>query len=253
MLSPLVDLHAHVLPAVDDGPTSIDETIALLRAAHAGGVRRLAATPHMFLSPWNHCDPAPLREAFARMGDALAARAAADLDLAFLRDLRIDLGAENYVSAELLEALERRRVLPLNDSRYLLVEFPIPFPADRILAAARRVLAAGLRPVIAHVERYLSLAGSAGDLARLREEGCVLQVNAGTFLRERRDDRRRRHYVELLRDGVVQVVASDSHDAGLRRPVLGDVVATLEKELPEPVVEACLHRNARRILNDEPL
>jgi protein-tyrosine phosphatase len=247
--SDLVDLHTHLLPALDDGPGDLGETIATLRAAHAGGARRLAATPHMFLEPWNHRDPATIRSAHAATLLALRDQAARDPTCAFLRDLRIDLGAENFVSPAFFTALDRGEVLTLNGGRYLLVEFPLMISGTLIVEVARRILDANRFPVIAHVERYAALFTRDADLARLRELGCVLQVNAQS-LAGRVKDATRRRCVELLRAGLVQVVASDVHGPSIARPHLGAALRALEGELPAEVLEMCFHGRARRILDD---
>jgi len=248
----LVDLHSHVLPAIDDGAASLDETIAVLRAAHATGARRIAATPHMFVEPWNHRDPGPIRDAFVDTQAALQDRVQRDETCAFVSELQIDLGAENYASPELLTALDRDRVLTLNGSRYLLVEFPLWLSAATIQTVLRRIREAGRRPVVAHVERYAAFHDRPEDLERLRDDGSILQVNAQSLM-ERRSPELRRRCADLLASGIVQVVASDVHGPALRRPHLGAALAELGDELPVGVLRACFRDNPRRILDDEAL
>jgi protein-tyrosine phosphatase len=248
----LVDLHSHLLPGIDDGPRDLGETIATLRAAHAAGTRRMATTPHMFLEPWNHHDPAPIRDAHSALVDALRERADEDPDCAFLREMRIDLGAENYASPEFLAALERGDVLSLNAGRYVLIEFPPMLPSGTVWNVARRVLSAGRFPVLAHIERYTSLHGRPSELAGLRDLGCVLQVNAQSLAGRTRDPTRRL-CIELLRSGIVEVVASDAHGTTLGRPHLGTVEPALRGEVPADTLELCLRAKPRRILDDAAL
>jgi protein-tyrosine phosphatase len=248
----LVDLHSHLLPALDDGPAALDETIAVLRAAHATGVRRIAATPHMFVEPWNHRDPGRIRDAFARTWAAIQERAESDRGCAFVGEIQVDLGAENYASPDLLTAIDRDRVLTLNGSRYLLVEFPLLLPAAAIVTILRRIRDAGLRPVVAHVERYAAFQDRPRDLESLRDEGSILQVNAQSLM-ERRSPSLQRQCIDLLAHGIVQVVASDVHGPALRRPHLGAALALLGDELPVMVLRACFRDNPRRILDDETL
>jgi protein-tyrosine phosphatase len=243
----LVDLHTHVLPGIDDGPRGLDESIATMRAAHAAGARRVVATPHMFLEPWNHRDPERVRAAFAAMLENLAAHAKSDPECAFLSDLQLDLGAENYASPEFLGALRQGGVLTLAGGRHLLIEFPLFLPAATFLNLARQVLDAGYWPVIAHVERYGAFAERPAELDRLRELGCKLQVNAQSVMGAKRDALRRR-CLDWIEAGPVEIVASDVHGPSLVRAHLGEALPALRARLSQATVAACVALTPTKVL-----
>lgn len=246
-----IDLHVHLLPAVDDGPGSLEETVAALEIAHAGGTRRLVATPHMFSPLFDTPGAAGIRSAHARLSDELAA-ASERPESAFLRDLEVDLGAENHLSPEMLEAARARDVLTLNGGRYLLVELPFYTSREVARAAIQILLDSGYVPVLAHVERYPFFVETDAALDPFLAAGCLALVNAASLLpaagrRLRRDVRR------LLRSGSVQAVASDGHGAGHRSPDLGAVHRELAARFSPELAARWLYENPLAIVEDRSL
>lgn len=151
-----IDIHTHLIPAIDDGPGTIDEVLEMLRIAYEGGTRAVVATPHMFLDPYNNNDLLKVNDCFARTISQLQVHSEA-ADWAFLKKMCFYLGSENYVSPEFMEALNRGRVLTLNGSRYLLIEFPPFLSTEKLVVVLRLVFDAGLVPVIGHAEHDLAV------------------------------------------------------------------------------------------------
>jgi protein-tyrosine phosphatase len=201
-----VDLHAHVLPDVDDGPSTFEEAVAMLRTAIDKGIGTLVATPHMFREPWNLRDREVIRNAFGAFVEECDS-----LEDQPLSRISLLLGAENFLTAEFLEVAEAGGVQTLNGSGNVLVEFSPFLGLGAIEKGCERLLAAGLVPVVAHLERYPELARRRA-VQRLTEMGCVHQINAAaiTGLQGWSSARRARM---LLRTGLANVIASDAHDA----------------------------------------
>lgn len=153
------------------------------------------------------------------------------------------------VSAEFLEFLERREVLTLNGSRYLLIEFPGSLPYDAAQSAVEKVLGAGLIPVLAHVERYRFLLDKPSRLVDLRARGCVIQVNAHSV-----PDAKQRSVARALKSlfdrRLVDVVASDGHDVHSRPPDLEPAREILSRVYPDSAVAVWMWENPARILHD---
>ena len=240
----LVDPHFHLLPGIDDGAQSLQESVTLLRLAHAGGVRHVVATPHMFAPPWNNVDPAAIREAFRVFKDEVEE---SSRRLIFLRDMKLSLGAENYVSTELFETLAAGEVITLNDSDHLLIEFSGFLTLDHIFAAVERIKSAGLHPVVAHVERYPVFQKDWRRLEALARAGCLLQVNASSVTGA--DGRRVRRFCDrLLRRSLVHLVASDAHDARSRGPALGSAFRALAERFSDEDAVLLTKERAEAIL-----
>lgn len=246
-----VDLHVHLLPGVDDGPDTFEETLATLKMAHTGGTRRLVATPHMFSPLFDTPGAAAIRSAHRRLLEELAA-ASERPEHAFLRELRLDLGAENHLSPELLESARGGDLLTLNGSRYLLIELPFYSSRDVARTATSTLLDRGFVPVLAHVERYPFLVDSPAALDPFLASGCVAQINGSSLLpgagRGLRRDAR-----NLLRSGSIQAVASDGHGPGRRHPDLGPVFRELTSRFSPGEAERWLHDNPLALVENRSL
>lgn len=223
-----VDLHTHVLPAVDDGAPSLRHTVEMLRVAHLGGTRRIVATPHMYHPAFEPRSVAEIEQRFAETVGQLADLASQRPKLAFLREMELLLGAENHVSTEFLDALETGSPLSLGGGRYTLVELPDDLPPHLVDNTLDRVLATGRIPLVAHIERYTPFRADQARLGDLVESGCMLQVN-GSSVVGRFGGGLRQAARAMLRGGWIHVVASDGHNVGLRSTSLAEVFEILTR------------------------
>lgn len=246
-----IDLHCHLLPGIDDGSSSIVETVEMLRIAHQRGTRGIVATPHAFQPMFAFHSSAALCGAFSRMIEELN-----DLSQysghSFLREMSLYLGSENLVSSEFLQALENREVLTLNGSRYILVEFPRFLSYHIVESALEKISNADLIPVLGHVERYEFFVDRPGRLAKLRQQGCVIQVNASS-LRPGSKGADDKLALSVAKLGLLDVIASDGHDLEARPPDLQAVFERLSGEFSEENLRAWLWENPSRILASQEL
>ncbi len=245
------DIHCHFLPGVDDGPASLDETVEVLRVAHAGGTRSVAATPHMFLDLFGNQDAEWMQTHFDRTCADLARRSERN-GCQFLSEMRLFAGAENFVSSGFFDRLAQRRLLTLGGSRYLLVEFPSQFPKTHYMPALRRILEAGYVPVLAHIERYQACQQDHGLIGAFLEAGCLTQVNASSVTVSFWA-RQRRMLWDWLRRDLISVIASDGHGHQQRLPLLADAHRKLLSAFPANKVAAWFTSNPRWILSSPPL
>lgn len=246
-----IDLHSHLIPKVDDGATSLFETLEMLRYAYEHGTRGIVASPHTFHTSFGNEQPLQVHDAYARMVQRLH-RLSQTPDHGFLREIPIYLGSENFVSPEFVAALKRRDVLTLNGSRYLMIEFPPYLPFETAESALAEIFYLGLVPVIAHVERYSFFERNLNRVASLKHIGCVIQVNAEAIV-----DLKGRGIARAMRPildaGLVDIVASDGHDVHSRPPDLEAAHQVLAAEFQESFVAAWLWENPARVLHDRPL
>lgn len=256
-----VDIHCHLIPDLDDGSCSLFETIEMLRMAHDRGTRAIVATPHAFLPPFLNDDPLRLHDAYAAMVRRLG-RLGRNGEHGFLKEMALFLGAENCVSPEFLHALKERAVFTLNGGRYILIEFPPYLAFETAEVAVGRVLDVNLIPVLAHAERYDFFERRPERLASLRERGCVVQINAASIvdgsgnddgLKGRRARSKSGHALMLCEHGLVDIVASDSHDAHERSPDLAAAYRVLSERFPEKAVVNWMWENPARILANREL
>lgn len=240
------DIHTHFLPALDDGPKTLADTVEMLRFAHAGGTRAIVATPHMFQESFGNFEIAKVNDVFAHTVGELKEWSGRP-GLEFLAELKLYLGAENMADSAFLEALDQNRVLTLNGSRYILIEFGLNLPSRYLLSVVDRVLARGLVPVLAHVERYSAVRRDPGLLARLLEKGCLTQVNAesfeGSFW-----SRGRRFALDLLTKNLISLIASDSHGAHYRPPQMLETFQKVESRVGLDQAETLFWRNPQWVV-----
>jgi len=246
-----IDVHCHLLPGIDDGSSSIVETVEMLRIAHKRGTRGIVATPHAFQPMFASFSSVALCGAFSRMMEEVK-DLSSYADHSFLKEMKVFLGAENLVTPEFLQALENREVLTLNGSRYLLVEFPLFMLFRLIESSVEQILERELIPVLAHVERYEAFHRRPERLDGLRQRGCVVQVNAEAFHRgcESQDSELA---LSLARSGNVDVIASDGHDLRTRPPGVQQAFERLSEDFDEETLNGWMSENPARILADRDL
>jgi protein-tyrosine phosphatase len=216
----VIDLHCHLLPGLDDGPATLDESIALARAACTAGIEAIVATPHIREDyPF---DPAVIgvraREVEQALGEAGIG-------------LRVIEGAEVAISRVRDLSNETLPALCLGDGPYMLVESPYTHATTVLEETIFDLQVRGFHPVLAHPERCPSFQEDPDRLTRLVERDVLCSVTAasmiGTF-----GGTVRRFTTLLFSKGLVHNVASDAHDP-VRRPIdLHGGFEALRRELP---------------------
>lgn len=209
----MIDLHAHVLPGIDDGPASLADAVAMVHMAREDGTTVLVATPHQRHAQWPNEDRALLERALVELRAAAGERAP-----------RLELGAEITVDSDLLREIDRLPegpLVPLAGSRYLLLELSPGPGQEEVRALVHELLVAGWWPIVGHAERYPWLAAEPAHLIELHELGVQLQITAmslsGGF------GRRAQACAEfMLEHGIADLVASDAHDPHDRPPLLSE-------------------------------
>ncbi len=226
----MIDLHSHLLPRVDDGSRSIEQSVEVLTRFAAQGVTGLCLTPHLLASQAASGPPAAHDLAFAALGMAVP------------DGLRLYRGAEIMLDRPLDTNVASDRSVTLNGSRYILVEFQRLVAAQTVDHALALVVAIGLVPVLAHPERYRCCQPDA--VTRWKAAGALMQVDGPTLLSPRPRGSRARQLVEL---GLADIAAADNHgdDRSLQsaRHVLDDHVGALQARL-------LLSDNPRAIIED---
>ncbi|HEX6938344.1 MAG TPA: CpsB/CapC family capsule biosynthesis tyrosine phosphatase [Longimicrobiales bacterium] len=204
---PLTDFHNHLIPGVDDGAQTVDESRAGVQAMFESGVRALVATPHVQGSLTRQ--PEALERRLAEL-DAGWARLTAEVAPAF-PELRIHRGAEVMLDTPEPDFSDPR--IRLDGGPFVLVEFPfmtVPPQAGRAIGAIKL---AGWSPIVAHPERYNGLDPEARMAGEWRRLGAHLQVNAGSLL-GRYGEQARRVALTLLERGWADYIGSDYHARG---------------------------------------
>jgi protein-tyrosine phosphatase len=229
----VIDLHCHLLPGVDDGSRTLAQSVAVLTRLAEQGVEAVCLTPHLLASEAIAGTPAGHDRVFEEL------KAAAPAGISLYR------GAEVMMDRPLDPRVGHDRVVTLNHTRYLLLEFPRLVTAHAVEQALIGVTGAGLVPLVAHPERYKCVNPTLAQ--RWKELGAVLQVDGPTLISPRsRGDRAR----QLVAHGLADIAAADNHgDDRSLRPVQDALVEMAGGQQAELLLLA----NPRAILEDRPL
>jgi protein-tyrosine phosphatase len=230
----LIDLHSHILPGLDDGAGNLGDALEIARTAVADGITAIAATPHV-------------REDYPTTADAMEL-GVRKLRAALEREgIELELLPGGEISLEQLDRLshdELRRFGLGGNPNYLLIETPYwdwPIPFGEIVSRLRSF---GMTPVIAHPERNAAIQADIAKVAALVDAGALIQVTAAS-LDGRLGSRTRASARKLVDAGLVHMVGSDAHTAGIRevglsgaRKVIGDdqLAGWLTESVPEAIV-----------------
>ena len=247
----MIDLHAHVLPGIDDGPSTLDGSMAVLRAMQEDGIRAVAATPHV-RDDWP-TSVAQMREGVAALSGAAAA---AGLEIEVLPGGEIDLARLAQLAPE-----ERAGFGLGGNPKLLLLEFPYTGWPLGLREIVFRLQAAAIVPVLAHPERNREVQAAPERLEELVRGGALVQVTAAS-VDGRLGARSRACALRLVELELAHVLASDAHAPSVRGAglsaaagALGEVgawmsadvpAALLAGEQPPPRPQARRHRWSRR-------
>jgi protein-tyrosine phosphatase len=236
----MLDFHSHLIPGVDDGAATIDESRAGLKAMSASGITGIITTPHLTASQIETRAATGYLERVAEAWGELQQLVADEFPL-----LKIARGFEVMLDTprpRLDEALFR-----LAGTNFVLVEFPFMAIPPNSTFVIREVCGAGWIPVIAHPERYANMEGNLALIPQWREAGAYLQINAGSLLGAY-GTRPRRIVWDILAEGHADYLCSDFHSRG--RCYVGAATAEMKKRgLSSQLVT--MVKNAKNIIRNE--
>lgn len=210
----MIDFHSHILPAIDDGSQSLEQTKYMLQAAWLQGVRHQVATPHFYA---DEMVPETFLENRQRAYEQV---------LTLEGELpQIHLGAEvAYFSG--ISRSEATQQLQIGNSGLLLVEMPFVTWTDRIVKDVCQLAdRQGLTPVLAHVDRYAKRSCFLKYRDVLLCNGVLFQLNASALLKHRS------FALKQLKAGAIHFLGSDCHNTTTRTPNLGEAVQVIEKKI----------------------
>ncbi|MDQ6751680.1 MAG: phosphotransferase [Actinomycetota bacterium] len=222
----MIDLHNHILPGLDDGPHTLEGSLALARAAVAAGVTTVVATPH--IDHVHEVQPAAIPGAVLALTDALAAEGI---------ELALEAGGE--VALTRLDELDvdDRQAVQLGEGPFLLLESPYATTGLDFDSRVYQMRMQGQELLLAHPERSPLFQREPARLARLVDAGVLCSISAGSITGE--FGRRVRTFaLKLLRDGLVHNVSSDAHDDRRRPPDIHARLQGAERAAPGLAAQA---------------
>lgn len=212
IMNGMTDWHSHVLPGVDDGIQTMDDSLEVLRHFDLHGVDTLWLTPHIM-------------EDYPNTTDDLKARFE-ELKKVWTGNVKLRLASENMLDSLFEERLARRDLLPIGDNAdHILVEtsyFSAPMGFDNMIDS---IMSAGYYPLLAHPERYKYMEES--DYRKLREKGVKMQLNYVSLVGGYGETAQKKS-IWLLKNGYIDVVGSDIHRLKSNHSLIGQKLSKKE-------------------------
>lgn len=236
----MIDLHCHILPAIDDGAKNKTISLEMLKEEKKQGVQAITFTPHF---NFNRIDVDKFVKIRQRSFETL-------MSIDEVKDLGIKfkLGSEVYFSTKLNET--ELDPLCFEDTNYILIEFPTDQRPYGLKHTIIDILNRGYQPILAHVERYPYFTEDPEQLYNLIEKGCVAQINAGAILNS---DKAALRYIKW---GMAQLICTDAHNMKNRCPNLKEAFRFVKKKYGEDYID-WFDKNARDVFKgryvDEPM
>ena len=237
----IVDIHCHILPGVDDGASSMEETVSMLEQAVADGITTMIATPHYHLGR---------KVASYDMVETAYQDVLSEIEKRKL-PIRIYLGNEIFCSDTAIEDIAQKKAHTMDGTRYILLEFHPGNSYRDIRHGVHTAIEEGYIPIVAHAERYQALAEDIERVDELVQMGCYIQLNAADIMGAE-GFRMKQLCKKLLKEELVHFVATDAHKSeGRRTPKLCKCVSYIEKKYGKDYAKAIFETNPMCVLQDK--
>ncbi len=201
-----IDIHSHLLP-VQDGPKDMGQAIQAFRIAGENNISDIILTPHYYSGDRGY-DQRQILDTFEYLKTEIERNGL---------KIKVYLGNECVVDECLSGDLHTGKALTLNNSKYVLCEYPLFQVPCNYNTMIYRLMDKGYKPVIAHPERNTFFDNYHESIQELKENGCMIQLNTGSILMQYRG-KCRRNAIMLLKDKMVDFIATDAHSHITRSP-----------------------------------
>ena len=193
------DIHSHLLPGIDDGSKSMDESIELIRRLKGLGFNKLITSPHVM----HHRYPNSSTTILSGLADVREELKKQNIDI------ELESAAEYYLDEHFMELLNKKDILTFGDN-YLLFEMSYSSKPVNLESTVFEMKVAGYRPVLAHPERYMFMHNDFSIYEKLKEQGVLFQVNLNSF-NGYYSKPVQKVVLKLMEKGYIDFIGSDTH------------------------------------------
>ena len=233
----MIDIHCHLLPAIDDGPASWEESLELARLLLNEGVETAITTPHWIKGSEWQSDSSYVLELVDELNLKLGEEKI---------PLKVLPGMEIGINENLVELAKDGKILMLGGGNHILMETPyvsIPYGIKEIIF---RLKVSGFEPILAHPERCGEIQSNPKGLKDIVDSGALIQVTTSSLLGYF-GKRARECAISLAKDGLVHFVASDAHSPYKRPPIIKEAITLLKNVIGEESTRAIEQRGLQII------
>ena len=200
-LKNFIDIHNHILPGIDDGPKTVEESVELLKGFDELGIKSFIATPHVMPDYYDN-NPETIRGSLEQLRGELARQG--------MLDIAIEASAEYMIDHHFEEILEKGQIIPMR-RQYVLVEMSYLQPPLNFDAAIRKAAFKSYTPILAHPERYTFLHKDTAQYRRYKEMGVLFQLNMLSLSTYYGKTVQKMAH-KLLEKNLIEFIASDAHN-----------------------------------------
>lgn len=236
----MIDIHCHILPEVDDGSRSLNESIEMAMIAKEQGIKKIINTSH-YHPDFSYKKGEELLKELNDFNNVLKEN---------MIDIEVLIGNEIYYTQDLIKQIDELDFYTLNNSRYLLIEFPpTNFPKD-LCNIVYELKERSYIPVFAHVERYIEVQENPDLIYEAIKAGAIIQVNSNSIL-GKSGKTIEQVCDTLIKRNMVHVVGSDAHRSKRRTPIFLDAYKHVSDKYSKDYADDIFIKNNNAIANDE--
>ena len=196
----MIDLHSHIIPKIDDGSKSIEDSIAMIKEAKNAGFTDIFLTPH-YIENYFDLDVQSRKEKFAELREIVKENNI---------EINLFLGSEIFINPEIDKLYLSNTILTLNNSKYMLIEIPMNDTILYLDDVIENLVSIGITPILAHPERYQYVQNDINVCEGLIDKGALFQMNFGSIIGVYGKDVKKTA-IKLLKNNYIHFLGSDAH------------------------------------------
>lgn len=222
----MIDLHCHLLPNIDDGPKSWEESLEMATIASQDGIEGAVCTPHWIQGTKWEPEPSAVIGKVNEFNARLSEKGI---------DFEVYPGMEIGITANLTDFVSSGLVLSLAQGKYILLEVPfysLPYGIEEIIVSLQDI---GKEVILAHPERGREFQENPSRILDFKELGVYLQITAGSLCGDF-GEKAKKCSLDFAAMGILDIVSSDAHSMRRRRPIISSGLKVLEAEFGSDIV-----------------
>lgn len=239
----MIDFHSHILPNVDDGSTSIEETNKLIKEAMQVGFTEIISTSH-YIQGYYEFTCNERKEKLDIIQKEISTKDSLNP--------KLHLGSEIYFSPEIIKLIEEKKASTINNTKYILFELPMNIKPLYVKEVVFNLIQNGYKPIIAHPERYCYVQKEIEYIEELSNMGVLFQANYGSII-GMYGNNAKKTLKKLLKKNLISFLGSDVHRVGQIYPLIPKILKKLNKLISSEQLEQLTTLNAQKVLNNKEL
>lgn len=232
----MIDMHSHILPNIDDGSRSIEETLNLIEEAKNVGFTKIVLTPHYIEGYYEKQEKERvelIEEIYSKV-----------------KNIELYNANEVYISENIIKFLQEKKISKINNTRYLLFEMPINIKPMNLYEVVYEMLQHKITPILAHPERYTFVYKDPNMIYDLIQKGVLMQANYGSVI-GLYGKKAELIVKKFLQNNMIHVLGSDTHRENSIYKKIPEIVNKLKKLIGKETLNILSETNPMKILNDE--